>query len=160
MNKSTIALAIAVFVLGVFSGILVTDITDISAPRSASSSGAADVPSPGDWIDKSDINVYSDKVVISLKGAVKAGVKDTNSMDPLIDKDSDLIEIKPDIKKIHAGDIISFEMAGSIIVHEVIETGYDESGWYSITKGYNNKNADPGKRREQDIKGVVVGVLY
>jgi hypothetical protein len=81
-------------------------------------------------------------------------------MDPLIDKDSQLLEIKPDISQIHAGDIISFEMDSMIVVHEVVETGYDSIGWYAITQGIHNKEIDSGLRRANDIKGVVVGVLY
>jgi hypothetical protein len=153
MDKSTIALAIVMLTLGIFIGTLIPDI------RTASSTTALDIPSPGNWIDKSDIDVYDDRVVINIEGAVKAGVKDTNSMDPLIDKDSELIEIKPDISQIHAGDIISFEMGGMIVVHEVVETGYDSEGWYAITKGINNKQIDPGLRREPQIKGVVIGIF-
>ena len=147
-------LIVIALITGIFIGTIIPDI------RTPDSTDAVDLPSPGNWIDKQDVDVYKDKVVINIEGAVKAGVKDTNSMDPLIDKDSELIEIHTDASNIHAGDIISFEASGNIIVHEVVETGYDNDGWYAITKGYNNNKVDPGKVRAGNLKGVVVGILY
>ncbi len=156
MDKFTVFIAAAMLALGVLVGTLVPD------TRTASSGYAVEKPSPGNWIDKGDINVYNDQIIINIEGAIKAGVKDTNSMDPLIDSSSELIEIKPQISQIHAGDIISYEMDGNnnIVVHEVIETGYDSEGWYAVTKGYNNNEIDPEKVRAENVRGVVVGILY
>ena len=47
-----------------------------------------------------------------------------------------------------------------MIIHRVIETGYDEQGWFAVTKGDNLKEKDPEKVRFNQIVGLVVGVLY
>lgn len=44
-------------------------------------------------------------------------------------------------------------------MHRVVEIGEDEQGWFAITKGDNNEEVDPGKRRFQDIKRITVGVI-
>jgi hypothetical protein len=38
--------------------------------------------------------------------------------------------------------------------------GYDKEGWYAVTKGDNTGMNDPDKVRFEQIKFVLVGVLY
>ena len=90
-----------------------------------------------------------------------ARIKDTHSMEPVLNKDSISLEISPDsISDIKIGDIISFSRNSKTIIHRVIETKTDNQGWYAITKGDNNKDMDNFKVRFKQIKGVVVGILY
>lgn len=119
--------------------------------------------SPSDHISESRIHVLDDKVVLDIKGAQWASFTDTNSMDPLIDKGANSIEIKPNgDDEINIGDIISFrtEFDDGIIIHRVVGIGEDAEGKYYLTKGDNNPTIDPGKVRFKDVNGLVVGVIY
>ena len=119
--------------------------------------------SPSDWIDESQIKVYKNRVIIDVKDAEWAAFTDTNSMDPVIDKGANAIEIVPkDHKDIKAGDIISYEIdeVNGTIIHRIIKTGFDDNGWYAITKGDNVKSADPYKIRFENIKRVVIAIIY
>ncbi|MEM4397868.1 MAG: hypothetical protein QW757_04570 [Candidatus Woesearchaeota archaeon] len=84
-------------------------------------------------------------------------------MDPVIDVGANAIQVIPKTEAdIHVGDIISYvsDYADGIIIHRVIEIGYDEKGWYAIAKGDNNQRNDPGKIRFNQIKRVVVAIIY
>lgn len=117
--------------------------------------------SPKDRISEQQIHVYDDKIVIDAKNPSWSSFVDTNSMDPLIDKGANGIELKPsspyDIK---VGDVISYEYKGSIIIHRVVKIEKDDKGIYFITKGDNNIAKDPAKVRFEQVRGVLVGVLY
>ena len=122
-----------------------------------------DVDSPYDHIPESSIHVFQDRIVLDIKNASWASFTDTNSMDPFIDAGANSIEIKPKSEHdIHIGDVISFktEYADGIIIHRVVDIGEDNQGRYFITKGDNNPEIDPGKRRFEDIQGIVVAVVY
>ncbi len=115
--------------------------------------------SPFDWIKEDQIKVYSDKIVLEIPDAKWAKFSDTNSMDPLFDKDANVLQIVPKTTAdIHLGDIISYETSQGTIIHRVVELGFD-GDWYAITKGDNNKEND-GKVRFSQIKKIVVGVVY
>lgn len=119
--------------------------------------------SPNDWIKEEQIKVYSDKIVISLENAEWARFTDTNSMDPVIDSESNAIEIVPkNYSYLSEGDIISYsvEEVNGTVIHRIVETGFDEFGWYALTKGDNLDNVDPFKVRFEDVKRVVVAVIY
>ncbi|MBT3720176.1 hypothetical protein HN789_03435 [archaeon] len=119
--------------------------------------------SPYNWIGEHEISVLKDKIVIDLENAVWSKFTDTNSMDPVIDKGANAIQIIPkDISDIHVGDIVSYDSKYSdgIIIHRVIEIGYDTEGWYCIMKGDNNKKQDPGKVRFDQIKRITVAIIY
>jgi hypothetical protein len=119
--------------------------------------------SPSDWIKEEQIKVYKDRVIIEIPDAEWAKFTDTNSMDPVLDKTANAIEIVPknydDLKK---GDIISYSIPNvqGIIIHRIVETGFDEDGWYAITKGDNVEKNDPLKIRFENIKRVVVAIIY
>ncbi len=119
--------------------------------------------SPYDWIPENDIHVSDEGVVINIKNPEWAKFTDTNSMDPVIDIDSNAIQIIPESEDmIHIGDIVSYKSryAEGTIIHRVIRIGTDEDGWYAIMKGDNLKQEDPGKVRFSQIKRVLVAVIY
>ncbi|MFH1771029.1 MAG: hypothetical protein ABH828_05755 [archaeon] len=119
--------------------------------------------SPYDWIKAENIKVFEDKIVIELENAVIAQITDTHSLEPLIDKKANVIEIVPSSPtEIHLGDLVAYtsEYANGTILHRVITIGKDDKGWYSIMKGDNNPKPDPGKIRFEQILRVVVGVIY
>lgn len=119
--------------------------------------------SPSDHIKEKDIHVYDDKIVIDLKDATWSSFIDSNSMDPIIDIGANGIEIMPTSPdQINVGDVISYtsNYADGILIHRVIEQGYDDEGVYFILKGDNNPSRDPGKIRFEQVRGLLVGVIY
>ena len=87
----------------------------------------------------------------------------TGSMLPIINHTANGIEIPvTSVDQIHVGDIIAFQLeknSNELIVHRVIEIGYDNEGWYCITKGDNNA-VDDGKIREWQIKFKTIAIIY
>ncbi len=123
--------------------------------------GSQDVPSPKDRVPEDKIHVFPNQVLLDVKGAQWSRFTDTNSMDPVIDKGSNAIQVIPQsADDIQVGDIISYDSEYGTIIHRVIETGKDKDGWYATAKGDNNPAADPFKIRFSQIKRVVVGIIY
>jgi signal peptidase I len=150
-NKLMLLLAIIliVFSVGVIS----------LAERGTTTSTELD--SPSDWIKENQIKVYNDKVVLDINKASWAKFTDTNSMDPFLDEKSHAIEIMPENPEdVNVGDIISYTTKQGIIIHRVIDTGFDEKGFFYVVKGDNNKQVDLYQVRFENIKGVVVAVIY
>lgn len=120
-------------------------------------------PSPADRIKEDQIHVYEDRIVIQVNNAKWAGFTDTNSMDPLLDVESNAIQIVPQSEdEIQVGDIITYQsnLADGRIIHRIILIGNDEKGKYFIAKGDNNPDPDPEKIRFYQIKSILIGVLY
>jgi hypothetical protein len=64
-------------------------------------------------------------------------------------------------KDIQVGDIIVYDLWGvSLVVHQVVEIGEDEKGWYARTRGTNNWGADLVPVRFDWVKYIAVGVLW
>ncbi|RMD57784.1 signal peptidase I [Candidatus Woesearchaeota archaeon] len=124
--------------------------------------GPVERDSPADWIEESQIEMRPDGVFIRVNNPQWAILADTNSMDPVFDAGSHLIQILPTRpEQIHVGDIVSYQSpAGYSIVHRVIEIGEDEEGWYAILKGDNNPQPDPWKVRFEWVRRVTVMVVY
>ncbi len=168
LQKSILFLSFTlIFVLGWLSANLYTAVNtaDVERPLALGSllHGNVERYSPSNHVPEDDIHVYTDKIVIDLQGASWSTFADTNSMDPLIDRDANGIEVKPTSPKdLKSGDVIAFRSryASGIIIHRIAEIGIDSDGWYARTKGDNNPSVDPGKIRFADITGVLVGVIY
>ncbi len=119
--------------------------------------------SPKNRIKESQIKVDNKKIVIEVENAKWSRFTDTNSMDPVIDKGANALQIVPETpRNIKEGDIASYQPKGSeeIIIHSLKKKKRDEEGVYFIMKGDNNKEEDPGKVRFEQIKRVVIGVIY
>lgn len=118
---------------------------------------------PFSRIGREDIEVYNDRVIIYVNKAFGAGFTSSRSMYPFIDENVFALEVRPENQSaLKVGDIIGFEskVFNTTIIHRIIEVGKDESDWYAITKGDNNPAPDPGKVRFEDIRGVLVGLIY
>ncbi|MGB9748839.1 MAG: hypothetical protein ACP5OZ_04075 [Candidatus Woesearchaeota archaeon] len=118
---------------------------------------------PIDRIKENQIQVFSDKIVIYLQNAEWASFTPTGSMEPVLNEYANAIQIVPKSEdEIYIGDIISYESeyAEGIIIHRVVEIGYDKEGWYCIAKGDNNPKKDPGKIRFSQIKRILVAIIY
>ncbi|MBS1266990.1 MAG: hypothetical protein MAG795_00960 [Candidatus Woesearchaeota archaeon] len=122
-----------------------------------------DRPSPCDRVSEKQILVYKDRIIINYKDAEWATFTDTNSMDPVIDIGANALEYVPkDPKEICEGDIVSYKSkyAKGVLIHRVVETGFDNKGWYAILKGDNSPYKDPGKVRFDQLQRVVIGIIY
>jgi signal peptidase I len=116
---------------------------------------------PETHVPISDILVSQSKVIISVPDLQQGIVAASQSMDPYLDENDVVLEVKvTDPAEIHEEDIIVFQRGEERIIHRVIEIGHDEEGWYARTKGDNNIRADPEKVRFSDVRGLVVGVIY
>ncbi|MBN2142093.1 hypothetical protein JW711_02065 [Candidatus Woesearchaeota archaeon] len=122
-----------------------------------------EVDSPGDRVKEDQILVNNERVLLNIQGAEWATFTDTNSMDPVIDKGANAIEVKPEsVDDLYVGDIVAYESeyADGLIIHRIVYKGEDENGIYFILKGDNNPASDPGKIRFEQIKRVVVAIIY
>ena len=117
--------------------------------------------SPKDWVKEWEIKTGTNTVTLTIQGAILAAFADTNSMDPVFDAGSNAIEIVPkSASALKVGDIVSYSTQYGTIIHRIIEIGNDEKGWYAIFQGDNNPIPDPDKVRWDQIKRVVVGIIY
>jgi hypothetical protein len=115
---------------------------------------------PANWIDEKDIIITDDSVIINIKNASLSKYADSGSMVPTLDKDANGIRIIPENEaQINVGDIVTYEKAGDLIVHRIIEKGQDNEGVYFVPKGDNNDFSD-SKIRFSDIKYVTVALIY
>jgi len=140
-----------------------SDVPPLKAiPQEQNNEGPVERDSPGDWIKESQIEMRPDGVFIHFNNPQWAILADTNSMDPVFDAESHLIQIIPtSASEIHVGDIMSYASPlGFSIVHRVVEIGNDEDGWYAITKGDNNPTEDPWKIRFDWVRRVTVMIVY
>lgn len=162
LNKKQIIVVLLAFTLGLIFNGAYSELSSLEMPLSLFQEGV-ERDSPSDWIKEDQIKVYNDKVIINLRDAEWASFTDTNSMDPLIDEKANAIEIIPkSVDDIHVGDIISYksDYADGTIIHRVIKIGNDDKGWYCIVKGDNNQSPDPGKIRFNQIKRILVAIIY
>lgn len=122
-----------------------------------------DKESPFDHVQDSQVRVLPRKVEIDLEGVTWWTIKDTNSMDPLLDIGSTALSIKPRREDaLNQGDVALYDspLAKTIIIHRIIRISADQQGWYSNFKGDNLEEPDPENVRFPQIKGVVVGIIY
>lgn len=168
MFKQFVIVSMA-FMLGLVASIAFMGINSVEIPALSDNSPvlqdgvlkAKERISPFDWIKQEDINLYQDGVSFNIDNPQWAIFADTNSMDPVFDSTSHAIEIIPkSAEDVHVGDIASYNTDNGTIIHRVIETGYDSEGWYAMFKGDNNPIKDPDKVRFNDIRRIVVAIIY
>jgi hypothetical protein len=119
--------------------------------------------SSSDFVTEEQIEIQKDRIIIYIPNAIMSSYAATGSMLPVINHTANGIEIPvTSVDQIHVGDIIAFQLeknSSELIVHRVIEIGYDNEGWYCITKGDNNL-VDDGKIREWQIKFKTIIIIY
>ncbi len=117
---------------------------------------------PLDRINEQQIRVLQDKIEILVPNAQWATLSDTHSMEPLLFKGANALQIVPhNSSDIHVGDIVSYEEPSvGVIIHRVTAIGTDEQGWFAILKGDNNPNPDNEKVRFSQVRKVLIGVIY
>jgi len=108
-----------------------------------------------------DITLQDDKAIIILNNSHLSIFANTSSMIPAINHNTKALEVTPiSASTLHIGDIISYQLDADIIVHRIIDIGFDSDGFYAITKGDNNNVVDPNKVRFSQIKGEVIALIY
>lgn len=115
------------------------------------------------WVTSEQIEVYDNYVILKIKNATWSRFGKTNSMAPIINQNTNAIEIVPESHlKLKVGDVISynFSQTSQIISHRIVKISSDKDGWFCIARGDNNGAADPQKIRFSDIVGVVVAIIY
>jgi hypothetical protein len=120
-------------------------------------------PSSSDHIKESQIRVFDNRIVIDVSGATWGRLEPTQSMAPLLDSTANTLHIVPKgPDEIKVGDIISYYVSkdSEPLLHRVIFIGQDEAGWYAIAKGDANDAADPGRIRFDQVRAVLVGIIY
>ncbi len=164
MKKAAAILStyLVVYLFGIASILILTyQPGSIQMPQAIQHHTVSELDSPSDWLQQDQIKVYENEVRIDLKDPIWSTFSDTNSMDPILDKDSHGIEILPaSPDEIEIGDIISYSKDGIVIIHRVMQKGTDTEGLYFITKGDNNSISDPEKVRWPQITGVLVAIIY
>ena len=119
--------------------------------------------SPFDHVKSSQIRVMKNKVEINMQNIQWWEIKDTNSMDPLIDIGSVALSIKPKSPDdINLGDvgIYNSKLLRTVIIHRVVKVDSDEKGEFYKFRGDNLKYIDPEDVRFNMVEGVMVGVIY
>jgi hypothetical protein len=118
------------------------------------------VDAPNDWTSRDDIIVFDDMVVLRVENATLSSYLDTGSMKPVLDEGANGIRIVPKgAEEIDVGDIVSYRFDGMLIVHRVVEKGFDDTGIYFIMKG-DNSLANDGKVRFEQVEYVTIGVIW
>lgn len=138
---------------------------DLEQPRIITGNAAywpvVDQLSPSDIIQQEQIQLFEDRVVIWVENPQWATFTDTKSMDPVLDTHAYALQIIPKQEtQIGKGDIISYRTTHGVIIHRVIDIGYDDLGWYAITKGDNNPVPDSEKVRFEQVQKMLFGILY
>ena len=178
MNKTAIITGMCLFLIGWLASSMVATHDTVSKVQSTAPSFNSDIsqlasdnpvsvvrdrPSPKERIQRDNVFVYDDQVILKIDNPEWAVFADTKSMDPVIDSQSKAIEITPKSPgEIQVGDIVAYESAymDGAVAHRVIEIGTDSKGWFARMKGDNNENMDPEKVRFEQIKRVVVAIIY
>lgn len=154
-------LIFVIFLLGWNTNNLYNSITDEIKVKPFSLT-SNELKSPGDWIKEDSIHIKKDGISFDIENPTWAKFTDTNSMDPVIDINSNSIEIHPREEDLSIGDVISYKpnFTTGTVIHRIVDIKEDSEGKYFIVKGDNNNAADPEKVRYDQIKGVVVAIIY
>lgn len=120
-----------------------------------------EIPSPRNVVMLGDISLNIQGADVQL-----AEVADTNSMDPLFDIGHNAIlapftEHFPYRKEdLSIGDIVVYQVGTRMIVHRITEITTDEYGRLYTIQGDNTAHRDPYLIRNQQLKYLMIGVIY
>ena len=115
---------------------------------------------PSDWVAEDNIVVLQDRIILRIANATVSNYAGSGSMKPIFDEGANGIRVVPmSEEEVDVGDIVSFRWGGLLVVHRVVEKGFDEEGIYFVTKGDNNFIED-ARIRFEDIEYVTVGVIW
>jgi hypothetical protein len=150
----TITVAIFVLSLTAFaSAIIIDQYHPKSIEQPVNSAIDSIIYRPGESrIKRESIQVYENAVVIEV---YDAKVNQQDIRDPLVNKDSNIIQIVPSFpESIKEGDIVTYEINNKIKTNRIEISGNDQDGHYYRVQ------SEQEKIRFKDIKSVVIGILY
>jgi hypothetical protein len=173
-HMKTFLSIVMIFVIGLVAGLFVANAQssdfgpdgdyDLSVQSTSSAfGGVTPRESPMDRVPEKAIEVYSNRIILDIKDAEWATFTDTHSMEPVLSKGANALEIRPKSEAdIKVGDIVSYrsDYAEGYIIHRVVYQGEDELGTYYIMKGDNLPTSDPGRVRFEQMERVVIGIIY
>ncbi len=86
----------------------------------------------------------------------------TGSMMPLMNGNADVLVVQPEINEVREGDIIIFQRPDEevLIGHRVIDIYTDNKTIVYKTKGDANPTEDSYLVKYEDIRGLVIGIIY
>lgn len=152
-----------VFIVGWFANSIYSEVfTFEEIPKAVDK---IDNVAPGDHVKEKDVEVYDDKIVLNMPFKDKkygwSRYAASGSMKPTLKEGHNGLEIlKPDLEDINEGDILSYRFGKEIIVHRIVKLGYDDKGWYAITKGDANQKEDPYLVREDQIEALTIALVF
>ena len=115
---------------------------------------------PNNYINKNQIQVEEDRIIIYIKNAKISRYASTGSMLLLLGENANGIEIIPlSPEQISIGNLVTFESQGELIIHRVIDKGQDSKGYWFVTKGDNNPKTD-GKIYFSQVKYITIALIY
>jgi signal peptidase I len=123
------------------------------------------VHAPRDRIIEDNIYVLKDKIEIDIPNAEWSSYEPTGSMEPVLtDTANGLYVLPKGPEDIQVGDIVAYTLGDGVskdIVHRVIAVTKDENGnYYYTTKGDANPVSDPDLVPYNNIKRILIGILY
>lgn len=123
------------------------------------------IEAPKDRVSEDQIYVLKDKIEVIVPNAEWSSYEPTGSMEPVLtDTANGLYVLPKGPEDIQVGDIVAYTLGdgqSKDIVHRVIEITKDENGnYYYTTKGDANPVADPDPVPYQNIKRILIGILY
>lgn len=108
-----------------------------------------------------DVLVSKQAAIVRVADLIPGIIGPTNSMYPLLSANTTVLEKKPiSEEELYIGDIIIYEYRDTRIIHRIFDVGFDDEGWYAITKGDNNPHTDPEPVRFEQVRGLLVGIIY
>ena len=124
--------------------------------------------SPCSRVNFGDVITYTNQVNIQSSDIVKGKVAGTGSMLPAISPSATVLYKKTNnVDDLCLGDIVVYDKTqcnpngiSNTTIHRIVSKDIDDIGIYYTVKGDNNKAIDNCKIRLDDIKLVVVGILY
>ena len=142
--------------------------------------GTVERPSPSDYVPRPAFAYYETSKTLEIKlGELGPrftkppkvwipSVADTNSMDPTVDHEHNVILITGADEEnqtilldyLKEGDIAAYRRGEKLILHRIKKIRFDDKGRYYIFKGDNNSRDDPGRIRKEPIQWVSIGVIY
>ncbi len=118
--------------------------------------------SPQNRIDESQIRITNRSFSVIVNNPQWSRISDTKSMEPVLMWGANSVGIIPkDVTDIGEGDIISYQdVFNDTVIHRVMEVGYDEEGWFAVTKGDSNYYEDPFKVRFSQVRRILIAIIY
>jgi len=118
------------FLIGLYLGIATNNIYSRDAPSN--------------YLNRSDIIIYSDKVCLNISNASVSNYADSGSMKNTLDENSNGIWIEiTSPNDVHIGDIVSYSKGNDTIIHRVIGIENKSNETFFKLKGDNNNFPDP-----------------